>query len=389
MKRLLKGIAIVTALVGVVFLLMLATDTAYLLRGVRTTYLRGQTGVDIYDYTVQSTKTIHAQDGHTWELDAAYNQLPLGDTLESFLKKYRTTAFIIIKDGKILAEKYYNGASADTLSGVWSVTKTYTSLLVLKAVEDGLINSIDDPVSNYLPEWKVKQSPELTLRHLASMSTGLYWEELDQRPLSLIAKLNFYGDLEKFVLNDLYAVGNPGDTQHYDSGATQLLGIVLKRVLGEKSISDYLAEKFWIPLGCENDALYIVDSCWHGNEKTFGGLVATARDISRLGVAIAHNGVFNKKQILSPHQMSTLTRIPFHNKTYAYGIWTGEHKGKRFYYQSGHRGQFIISFPAERLVITRLGHEKLKKADQEDVSAETFFFIEEALKMIASAKQNR
>jgi len=389
MKKLIKPTGIIVALFGAIYIVMLLTDTNYLLTGVKTTYLRGQTGVDIYDYQVQATKTIQAQPRKTWPLHEHYNKMHLSDTLEKYHQQYQTTAFLIIKNGEVFSEKYYRESHRDNLSGVWSVTKTYTSLLILKAVEDGLIESIDDPISKYLPEWNVEQNPPLTLRHLASMTTGLYWDELDQRPLSLIAKLNFYNNLEKFVFNNLYAIGTPGQKQHYDSGATQILGIVLKRVLKGKSISNYLEEKFWIPLACENKALFIIDDEKNQNEKTFGGLVATARDISRLGLTINQNGMFENIEILSPEQIKTLTTIPYNNKTYAYGIWTGEYEGKRFYYQSGHRGQFIISFPDEQLVITRLGHQKLKKDNQEDVSKETYFFISEAIKMLAKYEKEK
>jgi CubicO group peptidase (beta-lactamase class C family) len=331
---------------------------------------------------VQATKSINTKTGNTWPLHENYNQIALSDTLQKYHQAFQSTDFLIIKNGRIFSQKYYLESHRNNISGVWSVTKTYTSLLILKAIEDGLIESIDDPVSKYLPEWKVEQTPPLSLRHLASMSSGLYWEELDQKPFSLIARLNFYDNLEKFVYNYLYAIGILVDKQHYDSGATQILGMVLKKVLQGKSITAYLEEKFWIPLECENNALFIIDSEKHQNEKTFGGLVATARDISRLGLVISKNGMFQNKQILNDEQMKMLSTIPYNNKTYAYGIWTGEYEGKPFYYQSGHRGQFIISFPAEQLVITRLGHQKLKKDDQEDVSKETYFFIKEALKMI-------
>lgn len=254
--------------------------------------------------------------------------------------------------------------------------------MILKAVEDGLIKSIDDPVSLYLPEWNINQENTLTIRHLCSMSTGLFWDEMDQTPLSLIAKLNFYDNLEKFTINDLYAVGEPGEKQHYDSGGMQLLGTLLNRVLGDKSISQYMAEKFWQPLGAQNDALYILDSSKHRNEKTYGGLVATARDISRLGMVIANDGYWDGTPILNSAQMKILKTIPYNNKTYAFGIWTGLYMGERFYYQSGHSGQFCISFPAHKLVITRFGHKKIEKPHLEAVSPDVPIYIEEALRIV-------
>jgi CubicO group peptidase (beta-lactamase class C family) len=389
-KLMKKGIKIIVGVIAVIALLLLilkVTDRSYLLNGARIVYWRGHKNVGIYDYTVEHTRTIIAKPGQPWQLDSMYNKIPLSDSILKLHKELQTTAFLIIKDGKILSENYFNEGAQDKLSGVWSVTKTYTTLLILKAIEDGLIESLDDPVTKYLPEWKVKQDKPLTIRHLACMSTGLFWDEDDKTPFSLIAKLNFYDNMEKFIFTDMYAVGSPGDIQHYDSGGMQMLGIILKRVLKGRSISEYLAEKLWQPLGAEHNALYVLDSQKQGNEKTFGGLVATARDISRLGQLINDNGIWGGKQILSDADMQTIKAIPFHNKTYSYGIWTGLYHGQRFYYQSGFLGQFCISFPDEHLVITRFGHHNLKKADLEDVSKETYLYIDEAFRMIDEIKK--
>ncbi|MCB0375905.1 MAG: beta-lactamase family protein, partial [Sinomicrobium sp.] len=168
MKKILKitRIALVS-LVSSLLILLWITDTTYLLKGVRTVYLRGQNDVGIYDYTVQATEKVAAAPGKPWELHERYNRIPLSDEVLKLHDTLGTTAFLIIKDGKILLERYFNEGGKELLSGVWSVTKTYTALLVLKAVEDGLIDAIDDPVTKYVPEWKVKQDRTLTLRHLA------------------------------------------------------------------------------------------------------------------------------------------------------------------------------------------------------------------------------
>lgn len=382
MKRVLK---IFVAFLAVVLLIMWLTDTTYLLRGVRTVYLRGNTKVTIDDYQVQETVTIPAKNPQAWPLHEKYNTVALSDDFKAFNKKQRSLSFLVIQDGKILSETYFDEGSKEHLTGVWSVTKTYTSLLILKAQQDGLIESVDDPVSKYVPDWNVKQDKPLTLRHLASMNTGLFWDEMDQTPFSLIAKLNFYGDLESYTLNDLYAVGVPGEKQHYNSGGTQLLGTVLKRVLKPKTISEYLEESFWTPLGYEHDGLFILDSKKYRNEKAFGGLVSTARNVSRIGQLINNNGMWKGKQILTPEDMSLIKTLPYNNKTYNYGLWTGVYEGDRFYYQAGINGQFCISFTKYNLVITRLGHKTTPKNEINEVSPDTEVYIREALRIVKEA----
>ncbi|XLS28519.1 serine hydrolase domain-containing protein [Flavobacteriaceae bacterium M23B6Z8] len=378
-----KALKIFVAFVGIIIITMWITDTFYLLRGVRTVYLRGNTGVTIDDYIVQETITIKATDPQPWPLHEKYNTIPLSEKFKAFNQEKQSLSYLVILDGKILSEHYFNEGSKEHLTGIWSISKTYTSLLILKAQQDGYIESIDDPVNKYVPEWNVEQEEPLTLRHLASMNTGLFWDEWDMTPFSLIAKLNFYGDLESYTLNDLYSVGTPGKEQHYNSGGTQLLGTVLKRVLYPKTITEYLEESFWTPLGYEHDGLFILDSRKYRNEKAFGGLVSTARNVSRLGQLINNNGIWNGKQILTEEDMRLITTLPYNNKTYNYGLWTGVYEGNRFYYQAGFRGQFCISFPKYDLVITRLGHKTTKKKNNiNEVSPDTEVYIREALRIL-------
>ena len=380
-----KALKITIALLAIIFLTMWITDTTYLLRGVRTVYLRGNMDVTIDDYTVQETSRLSATNPQAWPLHEKYNTVALSEDFKAFHKDKKSIAYLVILDGKILSETYFDEGSQDHLSGIWSISKTYTSLLVLKAQQDGLIDSIDDPVTKYLPEWSIEQEEPLTLRHLASMNTGLFWDEWDHSPFSLIAKLNFYGNLENYTLEDLYAVGVPGQKQHYNSGGTQLLGTILNRVLEPKSISEYLEESFWQPLGYEHDGLFILDSEAHKNEKTFGGIVSTARNVSRIGQLINNNGVWNGEQILRPEDLQLITTLPYNNKTYNYGLWTGLYKGDRFYYQAGFGGQYCISFPKHNLVITRLGHTTSKKDDINDVSPDIKILIDQALKLVDEA----
>jgi CubicO group peptidase (beta-lactamase class C family) len=380
-----KALKITIALVVLILLTMWITDTSYLLRGVRTVYLRGNTDVTIDDYTVQETARIQAANPKAWPLHEAYNSIELSQNFLEFNKRQASIAYLVLHKGKLLSETYFDEGSQEHLSGIWSISKTYTSLLLLKAQQDGLIDSIDDPVSKYLPEWTVQQERPLTLRHLASMNTGLFWDEMDHSPFSLIAKLNFYGDLERYTLEDLYAVGSPGGEQHYNSGGTQLLGTVLNRVLEPKSISEYLEEVFWIPLNYEHDGLFVLDSKTERNEKTFGGLVSTARNVSRIGQLINNKGQWNGQQILSEADMELLTTLPYNNETYTYGLWTGVYQGDRYFYQAGFGGQFCISFPKYDLVVTRLGHKTSKKEHINAIAPDTEVCIQEALRLVSEA----
>ena len=134
-------------------------------------------------------------------------------------------------------------------------------------------------------------------------------------------------------------------------------------------------------MGCESEGLYILDSKKSGKEKAFGGMVATARDISRLGQLILNNGVWNSDTLLKPEYIKLLTTLPYNNKTYTYGMWTSTYKGKRFYYQAGVKGQFCISLPEYNMVVTRLGRKASPKRSVEDTHKDIFDYIKEALRI--------
>lgn len=365
------------------------TDNTYIWKGIRVVWLRGQADVGIYDYKVHDTRPIKAGKAQPWELDEHYNKVILSDDILKVHEELQTTAFLVIKDGKLLTEHYFLGSHQNDRTGLWSVTKTYTTFSILKAIEDGLIEDINDPVKKYIPEWEPVHEPTLTLRHLASMSAALYWDEMDHSPFSLIAKFNFHHDLASLSVNSMHTIGSPGKVQHYNSGGTQLLGTILNRVLNDKTLTAYISEKFWQPLGCEQDALYILDSEKMGNEKSFAGMVASARDVAKLGQVLLDNGQWKGQPILQPEHVELVKTIPYNNKTYTYGLWTGVYEGERFYYQAGFKGQFCITVPAHNLVITRLGRKAYPKADLEDVSSEVYLYIEEAIRIANAGRTLR
>jgi CubicO group peptidase (beta-lactamase class C family) len=362
-------------------LFLIATDRSYLFTAAKTIWLRGQTDAGIHDFTVQPTRPIKAGSHQPWPRSVNYNKIVPSEEILQHHQDYQTTAFLIIKDGELLSENYYNGSHAKDVSSIWSVSKSFITFAILKAIEQGLINSIDDPVKKYIPEWPVNQTPTLTLKHLASMSAGLYWEEMDHSPFSLIAKFTFDDDIVPLTINALPAIGNPGDVQHYNSGGTQLLGTILLRVLNGKDIATYISESFWQPLGMQQDGFYVLDR-ENGNERVFGGMVASALDIAKFGQLVLNNGEWNGEQILSADHIELIKQIPYNNRTYGYGLWVSEYNGDPIYHMEGFLGQKNIIYPKHNLLITRLGHQMIEREELEDISPQVKIFIEEALRVL-------
>ena len=185
---------------------------------------------------------------------------PLSDYLDG---QTRTTAFLVIRNDSILFENYYEGYAPADISTFFSVSKSITSLLVGLTVDDGLIGSIDDPVTKYLPELKDADPlfAQQTIRHLLNMRSGFDYTESYGSPFAEMAKL-YYGTDQRKQLANLTFAHPPGTVHAYQSATTALLGWIVEEVQG-KDLGELMQERIWGPLGMEHDASWSLDDGKH------------------------------------------------------------------------------------------------------------------------------
>ena len=211
----------------------------------------------------------------------------------------KPAAALIVKNDTIIFEHYHDGWNQDTQSCIFSVTKTVTSMLCGIALKEGYIKSLDDPVTDYIPELK-KQDPlfdSLKIEHLLDMTSGLKFKEsYAWNPFSKIARL-YMGNNAMKVVKSMKFSHKPGEYYHYDSMTSQILGIVIERATG-MPYAQYLSEKLWQPLGMEKDALMGLDSRKHVVAKSYAGLTTNVRDLAKLGRLYINNGVWDETQIV-------------------------------------------------------------------------------------------
>lgn len=209
------------------------------------------------------------------------------------------SAAIVIQNDTILFEHYSGGWDGDSQSCIFSVTKTVTSMLCGIALKEGYIKSLNDPVTDYVPELKDADPKfaQLKIEHLLDMTAGLKFNEnYSWNPFSKMAKLYFGGNTLK-VLKSLKFINTPGESFSYDSATTAILGVVIERATG-KPYAQYLSEKVWQPLGMERDALIGLDSKKSHTAKSFAGLTTNVRDLAKIGKLFLNNGVCNGAQIV-------------------------------------------------------------------------------------------
>ncbi len=275
------------------------------------------------------------------------------DAVEQF-RKSGTLAMIVIRDDSIVYEKYFNGHKADEITGSFSMAKSVVSMLIGKAIEEGYIKSVHDPITEYLPELSEQGFDDIEILHLLQMTSGIDFEENYYSPFADAAELYYTPNLWKSV-QKLKTKTPPGEQFYYSSGDTQLLGFVLARALGDQTISGYLQEKIWQPIGAQHDACWMLDS--HGMERAFAGVTATALDFAKLGLLMLHEGRRGDEQLLSIDWVAQSTALDTSEASaryYQYQWWLPSYRDHS-YSAIGYRGQMIYIDPTHNTVIVRLG----------------------------------
>ena len=237
-----------------------------------------------------------------------------------------------------------------------AMAKSIISTLVGCAIDDGLIQSVDEPVINYIPELKEEENfNQVTIEHALQMTTSLDFNESYINPFGDATTFYYGRNLRKSVLK-MELKGKPGESCEYVSGNTQLLGLVLERALKTKTITAYLEEKIWIPLGMEYEASWSIDRKKNGLEKTFCCVNARARDFAKIGRLYLNKGNWNGQQIISKEWVEQSTKYDTVNNSagnYQYQWWIPNKKGD--FMAVGILGQYVFVSPEENLVIVRMG----------------------------------
>ena len=375
-----KKIKIIAITIAIMFSIIYALNLEYFIKGVRIVYLNGETTVFIDDLKYFDYETIEANDEKSPWNEKENIVDTFSDEFEQINKEFGTVAYIVIHKDTIIAEKYYKGYSSNSSSNSFSMAKTLVSMMMGKALELGYINSLDDKVVDYIPELKGEFASDVRIIDLATMTSGLDWDEGTSDPFSPVAKQYFVSDVEELMLNQPI-IEKPGEKNHYSSGNTQLLSILIERASGIKT-DKFFGDEIWSKINPDNDAYWQVDSKKRGNIKSFCCFHSNARDFSRLGKLYLNYGNWNGNQIIDSAFVKSSMK-PFLDDFDAYGIglWLKKHKELNVSLMSGHQGQYVIMIPEKELIITRLGQRDIDLGGP-GVSGDVLTYIDEALKLI-------
>lgn len=296
-------------------------------------------------------------------------EFPLHANLEDLLKNNETTSFIVIKNNRIHYEKYFHGTFRDSIRPAFSVSKSVLSLLIGIAIDENKIGSVNDLVSDYIPEFKPNFKKgkifPITIKHLLTMSSGLeHYKSYGFLPWGSDVTIGYSPDVQSLVLS-LKSEEKPGQSFLYHNQVPILLALILRRATGQ-TISQYTEEKLWKPLGMEYSAFWILDSEKAKFEKTDGGFNARSIDYAKLGQLLLNQGQWNGRRIISKQWIKESTSPDFSKKHllnlynrkgfyYKYLWWGITTKTAYASIADGKYGQFIFVHPQLDVVIVRNG----------------------------------
>ena len=370
-----------TIILSFLLILIYAFNVEYLLKGVRTIYLTGNNTAFISDYEYFENREIKNSVPQPWLLHEKYNSVKQSENLKKLNEERKTKSFLVIKNDSIVFEKYFDDHKSSSLSNSFSVAKSIVTSMLFKAIMEGKIKGLDQPLSDYFEEYKEGLASELTVGDLASMSSGMKWKEKYYSVINITSESYFSDDLRSVILGQ-EIVDKPGQRFRYSSGDTQLLAMVIEKATGT-TLTNYLSEKFWKPMGAENSALWQIDSKKSGMEKAYCCIASTARDFARFGKLYINKGKWNDEIILDPSYIDLSINPVFEDSPYyGYGWWLYNYEGKKVFTMNGHRGQFVISFPDENIIIVRQGDYNDKGDDSG--SSDLFQYIAEGYKIATS-----
>lgn len=298
-------------------------------------------------------------------------------TLKTYMNENHIAGVIVLKNDEIRLEKYAKDVDEKTLWTSFSMAKSVSSMLLGVALKEGDIESLDDNLKKYIPEFEGYDYGEVSVRQLLTMTSGIAWSEDYEDPNSDVAQMYqnpCVGD-ESHILTYMKSLEfkhEPGTHWNYSTGETDLVGILIQKATG-KSLAEYLSEKIWKPWGMEHCAYWLADECSNLNIGG-SGLSASLRDYARLGHLMLNNGNRDGINLLSEEWLadatSLLQQTDEQGGGYGY-LWWRFKNGS--YAAVGIFGQMLYVNPDQNLVIAQVA--AWPKASSKELVQERLEFI--------------
>ena len=316
--------------------------------------------------------------------DAAPSALPQGTSAAlppkaaTWVTDRSVTSLVVLKDGQIVFEEYYQGTTPADVRINWSISKSYLSALFGILLEEGAVDSIDDPVIKYVPDLATSAYAEASIKDVLQMSSGVRFDEDYLAFFSDINKMGrvlaLGGSMDNFAAVQTDSFASPATRWEYVSIDTHVIGMVIRGATG-RSIHDLMNEKIIAPMGFEATPYYLTDG--YGTAFVLGGLNTTTRDNARFGQMFANGGVWNGQQIVPVDWVEASTAASAKTRPgaigYGYQWWIPDGSEPGQFLGRGIYGQYLYVDRVNNVVISTHGADRLFREPGVNAQNENMF----------------
>lgn len=305
--------------------------------------------------------------------------------ISTWVKERSLTAIVVLHDGELVHEDYFKGTTAEDRRISWSVAKSFLSALAGIYVDNGAIDSIDDPVTKYVPTLVGGAYDGTTVKDVLQMSSGVEFNEDYLDPKSDINRMGralaLGRSMDRFAENLRDRTGPPGEHWHYVSIDTHVVGMVIEGATNQR-IAEIMSEKIIAPLGMEDTPIYITDK--GGTAFVLGGLNMRTRDYARFGQMFLQDGEYNGTQVVPASWVDESTRPSANTEDgepgYGYFWWTPDKSSDGEYFARGIYGQYVYVNEDDQVVIAiNSADRQFKEEGSHAQNLEMFRNISDAL----------
>ena len=294
--------------------------------------------------------------GADWEMSSAeaegMDAAPL-ENIDAYCVEHGCRAVVVVRHGRIVWERYWGGWNETSTDNSWSMAKSVVSALVGIAIDEGLIEGLDQPAADFIPEWRGSAREKITIGQLLSMTSGLTWTMIYDPQSGDTAKMMDSADQVAYALNrQIYR--EPGTDWYYSDGDAESFSRIIKAATGMEA-REYAQEKVFDPIGMKN-ADWMTDQ--RGQTTTYCCIMDTARDFARFGYLFLRNGKWDSQQVVPEEWVETSTQpSQMENTNYGYYWWLYDFPNvpKDLYAAIGLATKRLYVIPSLDIIAVRLG----------------------------------
>ncbi|MEM8724681.1 MAG: serine hydrolase [Pseudomonadota bacterium] len=295
-----------------------------------------------------------------------------------------SSAFLVWRDGALEAEHYFGENAQDSLLVSKSLAKPITAILIGRALQQGHIRSLDQPVADFISEWRGDpQRSTILIRHLLDMRTGFKPQGFAPDPADVLNRAYLHPRHDEVIINDYPLTHEPGTRYEYANATSEMVAPLLERATGMR-YGDYLAEALLKPLGAAGGQIWV--NRLGGTAHSGCCVLLTAQTFLRLGALLAQDGQWDGQRLLPEGYVSEMRAGTAENPYYGLGVWLPhtyiERRGfahpsvpfgkvlhsepyadKDLFLFDGNGNQVVYIIPSANMVVLRMGGRPPKEAE--------------------------